>query len=127
MERPEAHVLLIEDNPGDADLVRLRLVEGRPQLRVECVSAPVTTGGWPSLRYAPSVQSQAALSAPLFPDNGRTTRVALDPRQDLAYYQLGRLYLAMGEREKGQACLKMATELKEKRRAATQERVVGLK
>src|SRR5258708_32561278 len=38
MERPEAHVLLIEDNSGDADLVRLRLVEGRPQLRVECVS-----------------------------------------------------------------------------------------
>src|SRR5712664_2062146 len=37
MERPETHVLLIEDNPGDADLVRLRLVEGRPQLRVECV------------------------------------------------------------------------------------------
>lgn len=38
MERPEAHVLLIEDNPGDADLVRLRLTEGRPELRVECVS-----------------------------------------------------------------------------------------
>lgn len=38
MDRPEAHVLLIEDNSGDADLVRLRLVEGRPQLRVECVS-----------------------------------------------------------------------------------------
>jgi signal transduction histidine kinase len=38
MERPEAHVLLIEDNPGDADLVRLRLMEGRPQLQVECVS-----------------------------------------------------------------------------------------
>ncbi len=37
MERLETHVLLIEDNPGDADLVRLRLVEGRPQLRVECV------------------------------------------------------------------------------------------
>jgi signal transduction histidine kinase len=38
MERSEARVLLIEDNPGDADLVRLRLVEGRPQLQVECVS-----------------------------------------------------------------------------------------
>ena len=37
MERPEARVLLIEDNPGDADLVRLRLVEGRPHLQVECV------------------------------------------------------------------------------------------
>ena len=38
MDRPEAHVLLIEDNSGDADLVRLRLVEGRPQVRVECVA-----------------------------------------------------------------------------------------
>jgi sigma-B regulation protein RsbU (phosphoserine phosphatase) len=37
MDRPEPHVLLIEDNPGDADLVRLRLTEGRPELRVECV------------------------------------------------------------------------------------------
>jgi signal transduction histidine kinase len=33
-----ANVLLIEDNPGDADLVRLRLVESDPQVRVECVS-----------------------------------------------------------------------------------------
>ena len=32
------HVLLIEDNPGDADLVRLRLVEGQPGVRVECVN-----------------------------------------------------------------------------------------
>ena len=38
MDRPETHVLLIEDNPGDADLVRLRLVEGEPQVRVDCVS-----------------------------------------------------------------------------------------
>lgn len=37
MEPPESHVLLIEDNPGDADLVRLRLTEGHPHLRVECV------------------------------------------------------------------------------------------
>ncbi|MBI3474926.1 MAG: response regulator [Acidobacteria bacterium] len=37
MELPEAHILLIEDNPGDADLVRLRLTEGQPNLRVECV------------------------------------------------------------------------------------------
>jgi signal transduction histidine kinase len=33
-----AHVLLIEDNPGDADLVRLRLVESNPMLDVNCVS-----------------------------------------------------------------------------------------
>jgi signal transduction histidine kinase len=37
MERPETHILLIEDNQGDADLVRLRLTEGQPNLRVECV------------------------------------------------------------------------------------------
>jgi hypothetical protein len=28
MNNGHSHVLLIEDNPGDADLVRLRLVEG---------------------------------------------------------------------------------------------------
>jgi len=33
-----AHVLLVEDNPGDADLVRLRLVEGRSAVRVNCVN-----------------------------------------------------------------------------------------
>jgi signal transduction histidine kinase len=37
MDRPETHVLLIEDNPGDADLVRLRLVESQPRVRVDCV------------------------------------------------------------------------------------------
>ena len=31
------HVLLIEDNPGDADLVRLRLVESSSELEVACV------------------------------------------------------------------------------------------
>ena len=31
-------VLLIEDNPGDADLVRLRLTEGKTQLDVSCVN-----------------------------------------------------------------------------------------
>ena len=30
------HVLLIEDNPGDADLVRLRLVEGKTPVHVDC-------------------------------------------------------------------------------------------
>jgi signal transduction histidine kinase len=38
MDCPETHVLLIEDNPGDADLIRLRLVEGLPQVRVECAT-----------------------------------------------------------------------------------------
>jgi signal transduction histidine kinase len=37
MEHEPAHVLLIEDNPGDADLVRLRLVETESDVRVNCV------------------------------------------------------------------------------------------
>lgn len=37
MKDNNTHVLLIEDNPGDADLVRLRLVESHPGTRVECV------------------------------------------------------------------------------------------
>ncbi len=32
------HVLLIEDNPGDADLVRLRLVDGKTKVDVNCVN-----------------------------------------------------------------------------------------
>ena len=36
MESP-ANVLLIEDNPGDADLVRLRLIESDPPVTVNCV------------------------------------------------------------------------------------------
>jgi hypothetical protein len=37
MEHEPAHVLLIEDNPGDADLVRLRLVDGKSAVQVNCV------------------------------------------------------------------------------------------
>ena len=37
MDQPTTHVLLIEDNPGDADLVRLRLVEGKFPVEVNCV------------------------------------------------------------------------------------------
>lgn len=36
MSAPTTHVLLIEDNPGDADLVRLRLVEGKLAVDVSC-------------------------------------------------------------------------------------------
>src|SRR5438034_132757 len=32
------HVLLVEDNPGDADLVRLRLVESGTPVNVSCVN-----------------------------------------------------------------------------------------
>ena len=37
MSDQSTHVLLIEDNPGDADLVRLRLVEGQSPVDVSCV------------------------------------------------------------------------------------------
>lgn len=37
MKDQSTHVLLIEDNPGDADLVRLRLVEGKNPVAVSCV------------------------------------------------------------------------------------------
>jgi signal transduction histidine kinase len=38
MDHQATNVLLIEDNPGDADLVRLRLVEGQSDVRVSCVN-----------------------------------------------------------------------------------------
>jgi signal transduction histidine kinase len=38
MKDQSTHVLLIEDNPGDADLVRLRLVDGKSHVDVNCVS-----------------------------------------------------------------------------------------
>ena len=38
MNNGRTHVLLIEDNAGDADLVRLRLVESQSDVRVNCVA-----------------------------------------------------------------------------------------
>jgi sigma-B regulation protein RsbU (phosphoserine phosphatase) len=38
MSEQTTHVLLIEDNPGDADLMRLRLVEGKNPVQVKCVN-----------------------------------------------------------------------------------------
>jgi signal transduction histidine kinase len=38
MDHQTTQILLIEDNPGDADLVRLRLVEGKSPVNVNCVS-----------------------------------------------------------------------------------------
>jgi sigma-B regulation protein RsbU (phosphoserine phosphatase) len=38
MNNGQTHVLLIEDNPGDADLVRLRLVESDSTVDVSCVN-----------------------------------------------------------------------------------------
>ena len=43
MDKPLSHVLLIEDNPGDADLIRLRLVEAISDVEVNCVDR-LTTG-----------------------------------------------------------------------------------
>jgi signal transduction histidine kinase len=37
MDQQPTRVLLIEDNPGDADLIRMRLVEGKPPVKVDCV------------------------------------------------------------------------------------------
>jgi len=36
MSERSTRVLLIEDNPGDADLIRLRLVEGSSPVDVSC-------------------------------------------------------------------------------------------
>ena len=38
MNNGQTHVLLIESDPGDAELVRLRLVEGDRTVRVSCVN-----------------------------------------------------------------------------------------
>jgi signal transduction histidine kinase len=38
MNNSHTHVLLIEDNPGDVDLVRLRLVEGGSHVDISCVN-----------------------------------------------------------------------------------------
>jgi signal transduction histidine kinase len=38
MNHKTTSVLLIEDNPGDADLLRLRLVEGQSSVKVNCVN-----------------------------------------------------------------------------------------
>jgi signal transduction histidine kinase len=54
MLHSSTHVLLIEDNPGDADLVRLRLVESNPAVDVSC--AKRLADGLESLeREAPSL------------------------------------------------------------------------
>src|SRR5271170_8103148 len=54
MTQATTSVLLIEDNPGDADLVRLRLVEGKSPVSVNCVNR--LSDGLASLaRETPSV------------------------------------------------------------------------
>jgi phosphoserine phosphatase RsbU/P len=56
------HVLLIEDNPGDADLVRLRLVEAHSDLAVSCVSRLST--GLASMIVAPPAMVLLDLNLP---------------------------------------------------------------
>jgi sigma-B regulation protein RsbU (phosphoserine phosphatase) len=52
MNNSPKNVLLIEDNPGDADLVRLRLLEGNSSVEVNC--AERLSDGLASLAKAPS-------------------------------------------------------------------------
>ncbi len=54
MNNGHTHVLLIEDNPGDADLVRLRLVEGDSAVHVSCVNR-LADGLASMAKEAPSV------------------------------------------------------------------------
>ena len=54
MNNGHTHVLLIEDNPGDADLVRLRLVEGDSAVNINCVNR-LADGLASMAKEAPSV------------------------------------------------------------------------
>jgi sigma-B regulation protein RsbU (phosphoserine phosphatase) len=54
MSDQATRVLLIEDNPGDADLVRLRLVEGNSTVEVNCVDR-LSDGMASLLKHPPSV------------------------------------------------------------------------
>lgn len=56
------HILLIEDNPGDADLVRLRLVEAKPSVDVSCVSR--LSDGLSSLKEKPPMVVLLDLNLP---------------------------------------------------------------
>ncbi len=54
MNHGSKHILLIEDNPGDADLIRLRLVEAHSDARVSCVDR-LSTGLASILVEAPAM------------------------------------------------------------------------
>jgi DNA-binding response OmpR family regulator len=54
--------LLIEDNPGDADLVRLRLVEAHSDVAVSCVTRLST--GLASMIVAPPAMVLLDLNLP---------------------------------------------------------------
>jgi signal transduction histidine kinase len=76
------HVLLIEDNPGDADLVRLRLLEGNPAVQVKC--AQRLSDGLATLGKTPS-PSVVLLDLNLPDSNGANTfRAVLEKAPDVA-------------------------------------------
>ena len=62
MNNGSTHILLIEDNPGDADLVRLRLVEAHSDVSVSCVTRLST--GLASMIVAPPVMVLLDLNLP---------------------------------------------------------------
>jgi signal transduction histidine kinase len=62
MNNGSSHVLLIEDNPGDADLVRLRLVEAHSDLAVSCVTR--LAAGLASMIAAPPAMVLLDLNLP---------------------------------------------------------------
>jgi signal transduction histidine kinase len=62
MNKEAPHVLLIEDNPGDADLVRLRLVEAHSDLAVSCVTR--LSSGLASMIAAPPAMVLLDLNLP---------------------------------------------------------------
>ena len=62
MKQKSTHVLLIEDNPGDADLVRLRLVEAHSDIAVSCVNRLST--GLASMIVAPPAMVLLDLNLP---------------------------------------------------------------
>ena len=62
MNNGSTHILLIEDNPGDADLVRLRLVEADSDVAVSCVTRLAT--GLASMIVAPPTMVLLDLNLP---------------------------------------------------------------
>jgi signal transduction histidine kinase len=75
-------VLLIEDNPGDADLVRLRLLEGNPTIDVKCAQKLSDGLAWLGKLPYPSV---VLLDLNLPDSNGANTfRAVLEKAPDVA-------------------------------------------
>jgi signal transduction histidine kinase len=76
------HVLLIEDNPGDADLIRLRLSEGNPAVEVKCAQRLSDGLAWLGKTPSPSV---VLLDLNLPDSNGANTfRAVLEKAPDVA-------------------------------------------